>query len=438
MAVTVKQYPSSPNVTGTNLVCTLSSSLAGAPQYRYVTDIYESGSNNYITSIKTYPNIYGRGIVDLARELDDQLSPDYYWQITGSALPVNTVKTFNLRFGEEYATSISSSIISSPGTTDYSLKVFPGTVYKNEGGYNFNTSSYDYTGTGNKQYLTNNPATADTLDPTTGYADLVNSTDYGTLTLYQDINPVFPKTHGFIGAILYKVQDGVVTSPDQIRILLNTLSGSFETVPIGPKNLAAVTGSSTGKTYEELLDSGSFNFVVTSTDMGAYSYYINDKWDGIHPTPTVPGQNFYSPLTLKQCSDEYTRFAFVNDYGFWDYYNVYTPLRKNTQVQRNNYERPFVRYEDSIGSYNISDRGNAQYRTEYVDAYNITTDYLDETMAEWLKEMFDSPEVYIQKEEDFIPINITNVSVERNMDENRQKLFQYIIEFRYANQRQTR
>jgi hypothetical protein len=84
MAVDILQQPTTPNVTGTNLVYTLSSSNASNPQFRYVTDIYESGSGNYITTIKTFPNLSGNGILDVARTLDDQLDYDLYWKITGS------------------------------------------------------------------------------------------------------------------------------------------------------------------------------------------------------------------------------------------------------------------------------------------------------------------------------------------------------------------
>ena len=135
---------------------------------------------------------------------------------------------------------------------------------------------------------------------------------------------------------------------------------------------------------------------------------------------------------------DYTRFAFINQYGFWDYYNVYNPLRRLTNVDRSLYDRTFVRYEDSQALYDITNRGNTQYKTEYTDSYEIVTDFIDKRMADWLTELFESPSVYIQKNGDFIPVNILNTTVDWNMNQYRQKLFQYTIQFKYANDRITR
>jgi hypothetical protein len=95
---------------------------------------------------------------------------------------------------------------------------------------------------------------------------------------------------------------------------------------------------------------------------------------------------------------------------------VYNPLRSDNQVDRSIYERSFVRYEDSIGSYNISNRGNTQYRTEYDKRYIITTDFITKETSQWLTELFESPEVFIQQNGDFVPINITNTTIRWNMN----------------------
>ena len=402
MSVIILQEPTTPNVTDTNLVYTLSSSNASNAQFRYVTDIYESGSGNYLTTIKTYPNTFGNGILDVARELDDQLDYDLNWKTSGSAAPVNSVKTFDLRFGEEYAPSYSGSITQYTGSASNYLQVFPGTVYKNEGSYNFNTDTLP-----NNFLLSNSPN--NTHPRTTPYVVDENNlfcglSDYHTITVERT---------GSYAVLILDTNNSILDSE------VFTTTQPFSTLGIGPQNLIDFGGDP----------------ATAIQDPTAERIVVFEQI-------TPGGGNTVYDLSLPTASDypcgEYTRFAFINQYGFWDYYNVYNPLRSNNQVDRSIYERSFVRYEDSIGSYNASNRGNTQYKTDYDKRFIITTEYINKETSQWLTEMFDSPEVFIQQNGDFVPINIINANITWNMNQSRQKLFQYDIEFKYANQPQTR
>jgi len=56
--------------------------------------------------------------------------------------------------------------------------------------------------------------------------------------------------------------------------------------------------------------------------------------------------------------------------------------------------------------------------------------------------MFESPEVYIQETKNnntfFTPVNILNQSKRWQLTDNREKVFQYNIQFKYANELQSR
>jgi len=117
---------------------------------------------------------------------------------------------------------------------------------------------------------------------------------------------------------------------------------------------------------------------------------------------------------------------------------VYNPTRRVTDVDRKIYDQNYVDYSSIQSIYSSSKRGETQYNTGYTDVYDITTDYIDKPTADWLTELFDSPNVYIQKDGNFIPIVITNISYDWNMSENRTKLFQYTIQYQYANKRYDR
>ena len=217
-------------------------------------------------------------------------------------------------------------------------------------------------------------------------------------------------------------------------IYLTPPSGAFNTVGIGPQNLADWDSG-----WTNYFASGSINVLHTTNDPGGVAIYINDLWDGTYPTTTpVSNINYQYLIPERKCSDEYTRFAWINKLGFWDYYNVYNPTRKVTDVERNIFDKPNVDYSSTTSIYSVTRRGEKQYNTGYIDNYEITTDYIDKATADWLTELFDSPEVFVQENGNFIPIVISNSTYEWNMNENRQKLFQFTINYRYANKRYDR
>ena len=412
MSVSIINQPTTPNVTGTNLMYTVVSTNATASQFQYITDIYESGSDTLLSRFYSYPNTYGYGVIDVARPLDDRLGYDDFWKITGSASPVNAVKTFDIRFGESYGTSLSSSVAIYTSSTPNYLEVFPGTIYPNEGTYNFVTSSFvDAT---RSQYLTNQPNFA--TNPTTyQYAPFLNKDNYLTVTQFQD-----PTNYIIVRGLNYS---GTTFSSVTQSIFTFTGGGEFSTIGLGPQNL-----SDWDSGWANYFASGSINYVSTTSDFGSVRYWVKDNLGSITNTPSGP----------VPCLDQGVYFAFVNKYGFYDYYPVYHPVRRSTDVGRNNYEQENVNYSTTNSVYNITRRGTKQYLTSYKDTFKVSTDYIDKNMAQWLTEMLNSGYVYIQENGNFVPVTITNSSYITNMNTSRQKLFKYDIEYKYANPRPER
>jgi hypothetical protein len=208
MAVTITQQPTSPNAAYTRLLYVVSGSVTTSnPQYQYVMDLYESGSTDKIVRVTQTKNPAGVAVFDPSRIFQGQLQDDNNWKVTGSIQPVNTVKTFEVKFGEQYGTSPSSSITVYPNLDTTEIKLFPGVIDPNNGvSYNFITSSW--VGPGNV-YLTNCPSAQTTFTgPGPNAPYVVNSTDYMTVTSFQE-------TAGISGSIRVSGQNysgGVLTS----------------------------------------------------------------------------------------------------------------------------------------------------------------------------------------------------------------------------------
>lgn len=436
------EIPTTPNAAYTRLGAKVESTDVSLPQYQFVMDVYESGSSEYIARLTQTPNsllfLNGSVIFDPSRIFQGELGFDNNWKVTGSIQPVNSLKTFELKIGEQYGTSPSSSVTVYPNQASMSLEVFPGVVNPvekeplvNVNAWNFDTNKF--IGQGNA-YLTSAPAAQTPYGtPINEYAYLVNSTDYMTVTSFQETLGL----PGGIGIQAYKVENGIATFKQGISLFSTNPSGSFTTWGVGPQNLADYN-----PTFKSFLDNGDVNLLYSINDPGGFAIYINDLWDGIPAhTPNSNGKLKGIRDPLKQCSDEYTRFVFINKYGFWDYYNVYNPVRTTTALERETYNKTQIEYGPRSlfrTDYNGWRTGKSQYFLRSTDTYSIDTDYMDKQTANWLEELLESPEVFIQEGSNFVPIVITNNTYDHNNSTSRNKLFNYTIEWVYANPRSSR
>ena len=382
MAITIEGQPSTPNVTGTKLVYSLSSTNSSQPQFQYVTDVKQGGT--LLTRLYTYPNPTGNGILEVSQILADNLDYDNDWKTTGGTTSNEGFKEFTLHFSESYGTSISSSTTVTAGGASDTIEAFLGTVDPNLGSFNFqNQTSF--------QLLSNQ---------TEGY---VSKGNHVTVPVYVPPFSVVGTKNIWVefvsasGAIIYANKQ------------LNT-SADYEI-------------------YQQAIGSGSGTFGT---------YFENSDWERINiyeSGSSTPWTTFYQQ---EVCNGEQVTFAFINNYGFYDYYTAAKPVRKVTDVGRSIYEQVNEDYSSATSTYDITRRGETQYNTSYSDRYEVTTEYLNKGTADWLTELFDSPQVYIQENGDFIPVIITNTNYTWNMNENRQKLFQFTIQYKYANQRYDR
>ena len=379
MPVSLTQTPTTPNGTYTNLVYVASSTSSIEPQYQYVMDVYESGSANLLTRIKQYPNPYNVAVFDPSRILNDYLVYPTAFDLGTSTVVSNTQrKEFRIEFGEEYAPSESGSVTLYPNQTSHDINVMPIVIDPNNG------ESYNWLESGSAKLLTDRP----------NNVPIVGDQDWFYLTAYNGTN----SNETLVASALD--EDGSVT---------DTLSFTLE-----PNwTLTINVGAST--------TAGTFGFNI---DKGLKIEYN--------------GETLTLPYDQNSCHWDRVNFAFINNYGFWDWYSVSLPQSKNTRINRREITTPFVNYSSITSPYDNTRRGIDLYNTSLTDDLRISTQWLTEEEAEWLTQMLESPEVYVQVGNKMLPIVITNTSYSHNTNRRAQKKFQYEIQYRFANQRRGR
>ena len=231
MAYTITQKPTTPNAAYTRLMYTVSGSTNTAkPQFQYMMDVFESGSTSLIKRSFQTINPAGVANFDPARIIQGELSQDNSWKISSLTPFENSSKVFTLKFGETYATSISSSAVIVDDVQQTNTEVFRGVVQPNNGiSYNWQSSSY--------AALSNMPATMS-----------MQNNDYGTISVYK--NGITSVTNNFYG------NDTIITTSSY------SVTDNFSSVPIS---------SSLSWDYVE---------VNVSSSLGKESYRFNNTTDG--------------------------------------------------------------------------------------------------------------------------------------------------------------
>lgn len=430
MAVTIQQQPQTPNAVFGSLVYVVSgSSSLTLPQYQFVIDV-QNESKNILTRLRQYPNPSGRGIIDVANVLSDYLSvtPSFGgpgFQSISVVGDETSNDIFRIAFGEEYGTSISSSVTiyngkgsaGAPGVSGSTSLVFSAV---NEP----QVDKWD-----DLQFLTGSRMSDNPLGLTQATAIPFDQEDFGTISFLNNTGNYGGGTQlvGNVTVTIYNAA-GTVLHSGVIGTGVGK-PGRKVDIGIGPKNIEFLGGS------------------FATTMKGNWNNVANWKAQVDYTIGGVAGSKTYW-FKRNDCNyyEWNSEFNFVNRYGAWDFYKVNYPFTQNTAVKRETWTQPRVNYSTSNANAanDVFRRGQQQYYTSYDDTFSTTTPPLSESEADFLTQMMESQNVFWTVKQDYAdykipePIVITNSSYTWWTNPRGQKLFQYTFEWTLANKRRPR
>lgn len=396
MAVSFIQQPTNPNGTQATVVYSLTG-LTLADQAKYICDVKDATGTTQLVRIKQPSNASNFGVFELSDVLHDYTDWDEVWKTpTIVSSSNNNTRTFSIEFGEEYGTSPSSSLIISASQVTSSLTVYPA-VEELVDGMNWQSGSYF------NDFLSNSPNT-----------QYVRLEDYGTLSHFNLSNSFVTNYR----VTIYNENDSILAQ----KFFTNTFSGSHNDseasklvhYPTGPQNF--INDATLGSVFSA--NNWSYYTVVANVNEGDRRFNKLDSCIG----------------------DNGTRFAFINKVGTWDYYTANLTKTENQTYVQDTYEQEFVNYSTTNGVVNFDKarRGTTIYNKQTTKNFGAQTDWLTTEESEWLLELFQSPSVYVQYNNGFVPVIITNTLVDKKTNPRGQKLFTYRINYQYANKSKSR
>ena len=467
--------PFAVNATTNNLPFVVTSPSASAAQFKLVTDIYiPQRSSARLTRIKTAPSA-SLCMVDIAKIASDYLTYDTPMTTIRGVGSYTNAAQFKIIMGEEYADSPSGSIVqyngkgavgepsftaSFSGSSNSLGTLIPAVNEYSNLTYDWPESQWyaDYNGVNSTPFLTN--------DPNFTLSGIVNASPAGTPT--KKVFPYDFETISLVNDGQYNEGFEVSASIYSGSTIVYTDNSYFDTqndrtlaplyhIGIGPANLANsnatasfhITGDWTKIKYDFTFVSGDNREIELLNE--ECSYYDQNL------TITNPGDADSRRIKGR------TRFAFINKYGVMDYYNVNNPVKKSSKITRKDYTQPQLPWQtlntSSGAIFDANKRGKDTYSTTYTDQFEVTTDYLDQELSDWLTELIESPSVFIQNEtlsnladiesdqfyselstspSGFTPIRIKNASYTWRTNKWSQKVFQYDIKWEFSNITETR
>jgi len=455
MAITITKNPSSPNLANNTVVYAVTSTKDAEPQFRYVLDINDR-NGNLLQRIKQQPNQeYGVGIFDIGQILTTYLGPtDEVWKSTTDNTPnINAfcADQFLIRFGEEYATSATSSTniyvggaAEQIGTPSISSSYYD---YYIDGVVNVNGDKIDYNWNSSSKYDVESTDGTTTFNHQNGLTEFNTSSvrleDYHTIsilngnvegvysasvdnTLAQDIYAILVKEYDSSNSLLATNTYYNLSGPRSITTELwddvyedQTYRTQLLHWPVGPANINAGANP---------LNSNTAYYVVS---------FHNQTLD-----PAVNDNGIYGEyrfnITDKNCGYDGVRFAWKNEYGVWDYFNFGLAESTESSIEREQFEQVFVDYGALVPTADPTRRGFQQFQNRVNKTRTAQSDYLTQSEADNIRELFFSTNVYVQDGDDFYPVVIENASVTEKTNPRSQKLFTYQVTYRYANDQRPR
>lgn len=376
MAITINSSPDNYSTLHAPLWFVLSSTNSGQTNFKYVCDVYVGG--NLVTRLKSFPQpTSSKGIFNVASIVrnyaasyfkPDIVTPSAF-SYTGSDIYVD----YELKFGEEYG-----------GTTYTNLT----TTTKR--GYNY-VQDYLYTPT-STMYLT-------PLEYETQYQGVyLSNRDYTKIYFSKD-----------------RLQTGFLFLSFLSDAENTTKSHSIDVSVFNGSTTTNYTGTGTSFKDFALLDISprALNDYLGTSAITSTSVYYDVKIK-------IAGNLRDTARVYLICTQhDVVTLHFLNSLGGYDTFDFTAVNRQTRNIESSSFESTEWEYESNYmnraNTYGVMNGGMKQFATRQKLTYKLISDWLSFLDYLWIKQLIASPEVYLERGNFFLPVQIgTNTYTEKN------------------------
>jgi len=395
-----------------------------SPTLRFKVNVMPSGTLTTLATLIIYPipepfgTSQNRAFVEVSRIVQSQLSKDL-------AIPTANNAAFFMcpNMHTEYRVVVQEQDISATtgAYTDLNQIYF----YEDRSVWNGvqNTAdwlNFDYTdylmtvGVGTDKFLTEGPTTREINSAQSAFLYFIAGEDQAParyrLQTYSGYNGT--------GSVLNNV---TVANP-----FAADMSASYQKkylrIPVG--------------TYDiPLIDSGSMTGGAPSTVLNNAKSYTIRLEDNVGVGQVI-SETF--TFNVDQDCTKFTpvRLHWMNRLGGFDSFNFDLKSEERTDVNRRDFrQQPYTwdgaNYASVTWAYNKENRGRKTYDTQLTKKLRVNTNYLTEEESVWMEDLFTSPEIYQEVNNELLAVNIDGQSISKKTSLN-DKLMQYSFDLEYS------
>lgn len=340
-----------------------------SPSFRYIFDVYITGVVGF-KRFKVDPEpstAQELGVFDVHRVIEAYVE-SYILTIdptgfTGAFTPMlGSITEYQIKYGEEYRLTPADPIVEYPDDVIGTLKYAYESSLPFDEWVDFDFADIDLASNG--KWLTTNKDLNRIDYDTVGYSGVISSDD--TIPEYLEI-----KTYDSVGTLLgtWRAQN-LTPSTYQAKMML---------IATGTFNLNQITSG---------LVSG-VQPIIAGTE-ASYTLQVLD-------TLFAPVTGLLTFTIEEQCNYPLQRLMFENKYGAFDGFTFNLVSRLTNQIQRKSFKyNPTL--VDGGGNllYNHANRTNVDYLIKSSKELTLNADWITEAENEWLQELVESPEIYLQ------------------------------------------
>lgn len=477
MAITIVGQPNQIMPAYNPVVYYLNSNNVALPGFRYLIQLYDSGTNNLLAEYKVAPRPTDNyGYVDVSKIVQSKVSSYLNNSTTFSPADTGTVYNYDIKFGEEY--------VQVKNWQSYQLStdpVFPTSVRINSVGHGYalndqvklstnityNDARQALNGYFSVQKVINANSYIISLQYTSAMIGLsANGTSqYADNRISRNANltsllnrRVFNRAYSFENFLTYN-QSQIILGASTSQIITNAPNDNFYIRPdqklfwnFWDNKLnqcrRVIFENDAGEQFA-MSTSGTSSFVkqvnvadgAILTPLGAATlplvksttkYY--DVWSTASTTLTTQSSEKQRLYIDRECPINETQILFLDRSGSWSSYSF--PLRQveSGAVTREAYRKELGNLKNGAYTYTTLDTGMTNWFISDTKSYTLNTNWMSDEMSVYFQELITSPQTYVKFDgsTNFLACTITDTSYVVERAKNK-KLIRKTINIRLAN-----
>ena len=235
----------------------------------------------------------------------------------------------------------------------------------------------------------------------------------------------WPRTYKYLCGLTEKVFLGFISSDSGLSVDIRLYNSANALIASSLGNIITFQRLTVLDVSPQIIID---NTTLTSGDFSTCVYYtVRSNGTGGFG---YPGRSEVFKIYIDTECQRYPsrRLHWLNKFGVWDSFTFDLVSTDSTKVEGNRYEKEKGIWSDENYIYPLYQGEGTTFSKRAEDTLTLNSDWIKEDVQQWLvRELYESPKVYLESDGSFEPVNVTNASYKLKVSR-RDGLIQELVE----------